>query len=175
MSIGYVQPDDNEHVIIHLAAKVGESLQQRGLFLVSAESCTGGWLGQAVTAIAGSSAWYERGFITYSNLSKNELLNVSLDTLSEFGAVSEETAKDMAIGAQKNSHAQISVAITGIAGPDGGSKAKPVGTVCFAWLQKNVVLISKTCIFKGDRESIRRQSVIKALNGILDLLSKQLN
>ncbi|SER29716.1 nicotinamide-nucleotide amidase [Nitrosomonas sp. Nm51] len=171
MGVINAKSGDNENVITHLAAKVGECLRQKGLFLASAESCTGGWLGQSVTAIAGSSAWYERGFITYSNSSKNELLNVSLVTLEKYGAVSEETAQGMALGAQKNSRAQVTVAITGIAGPDGGSQVKPVGTVCFAWMLKDVTLTSETCRFNGDREYVRRQSVIKALNGILSLLS----
>ncbi|MCB1984323.1 MAG: CinA family protein [Burkholderiales bacterium] len=163
---------DSKQAIICLAAEVGERLRQRGLLLVSAESCTGGWLGQAVTAIAGSSLWYDRGFITYSNRSKNEMLGVSIATLEKYGAVSEITAQEMASGAQKNSHAQVSVAITGIAGPSGGNKAKPVGTVCFAWLFTEGLLNSETCFFTGDRESVRRQSVMKALQGLLKLLDE---
>lgn len=164
---------ESEQAIIHLAAEVGERLRQRGLLLVSAESCTGGWLGQAVTAIAGSSVWYDRGFITYSNFSKNEMLGVSMTTLEKYGAVSEVTAQEMAFGAQRNSHAQVSVAITGIAGPTGGSKTKPVGTVCFAWVLKEGPLNSETCYFNGDRESVRRKSVMKALQGILNLLDER--
>ncbi|MCB1948553.1 CinA family protein [Nitrosomonas sp.] len=172
MGVISAQSSDDENAITQLAARVGKCLRQKDLLLVSAESCTGGWLGQAVTAIAGSSAWYERGFITYSNDAKNELLNVSLAILGKYGAVSEEAARSMALGAQKNSHAHVSVAITGIAGPAGGSKTKPVGTVCFAWMLKDGALTSETCHFSGDRESVRRQSVIKALNGILSLLSR---
>ena len=163
---------DSKQAIKHLAGEVGERLRQQGLLMVSAESCTGGWLGQAITAVAGSSVWYDRGFITYSNFSKNEMLGVSMTTLEKYGAVSEETAQEMAFGAQKNSRAQVSVSITGIAGPTGGNKAKPVGTVCFAWMLKEGPLNSETCFFSGDRESVRRQSVIKALQGMLNLLDE---
>ncbi|HNP25117.1 MAG TPA: nicotinamide-nucleotide amidohydrolase family protein [Nitrosomonas sp.] len=163
---------DNEQTILYLAAKVGERLRQQGLLMVSAESCTGGWLGQIITAVAGSSVWYERGFITYSNLSKHEMLGVSMTALNKYGAVSEVIAQEMAFGAQKNSPAHISVAITGIAGPAGGNKIKPIGTVCFAWAIKGGLSKSETCHFDGDRESVRRQSVAKALQGLLNLLDE---
>lgn len=140
--------------------------------LVTAESCTGGWLGQAVTTVAGSSAWYERGFITYSNLSKCEMLGVSPEKIEENGAVSEETAREMAFGALQRSHAQVAVSITGIAGPSGGSTEKPVGTICFAWVLNDGLVKCKTHHFKGDRDVIRRQSVITALQGILSLLDE---
>ncbi|MCB1935538.1 MAG: CinA family protein [Nitrosomonas sp.] len=153
-----------------LAKAVGEKLKSDGLYLVSAESCTGGWLGQAITTIAGSSEWYDRGFITYSNLSKNEMLQVSFSTLNQYGAVSVEVAQEMALGALKNSHAQISVAITGIAGPGGGSDTKPVGTVCFAWTLKNELTNRKQFLFEGNREAVRQQAVKIALLGILELL-----
>jgi len=155
-----------------LAIQVGERLKQHGLLLVTAESCTGGWLGQVITTVAGSSAWYERGFITYSNRAKCEMLGVSHTTLEECGAVSEEIAQEMAFGALKMSHAQVSVSITGIAGPDGGSEAKPVGTICFAWALKEGLAKHKTYFFSGDRDAIRRQSVITALQGILSLLDE---
>lgn len=161
---------DSELAIIRLAAEVGERLMQQGLLMVSAESCTGGWLGQAITAIAGSSVWYDRGFITYSNRSKNEMLGVSLATLEKHGAVSEVTAQEMAFGAQKNSQVQVSVAITGIAGPTGGNKDKPIGTVCFAWMLKDGPINSETCFFSGNREAVRRQSVMRALQGLMKLL-----
>src|ERR1035437_4219013 len=115
-----------------LATLVGAKLRAKGLMLTTAESCTGGWVAQAVTAIAGSSAWFERGFVTYSDAAKQEMLGVSARTLAAHGAVSEQTARKMAIGALAHSHAQVALAITGIAGPDGGSAEKPVGTVCFA-------------------------------------------
>jgi nicotinamide-nucleotide amidase len=138
--------------------------------LATAESCTGGWVAQAVTAIAGSSAWFERGFVTYSNDAKHELLGVSTGTLQKFGAVSEETAREMARGALARSRAGVAVAVTGIAGPGGGSAAKPVGTVCFAWAGRRGLVRSEIRRFRGGRESVRRQSVIRALEGILELL-----
>ncbi len=153
-----------------LAVKVGERLAQRGLLLVTAESCTGGWLGQAVTAVAGSSAWYERGFITYSNASKCDMLGVQQATLDQYGAVSAQTAQEMALGALNRSRAQISVSITGIAGPDGGTATKPVGMVCFAWAIKEGLVQQETRFFTGNRETIRRLAVATALQGILRLL-----
>ena len=155
-----------------LAADVGFALQSAGLRLVTAESCTGGWVGEAVTAIAGSSDWFDRGFITYSNAAKREVLGVAAATLSQHGAVSEETAREMALGALKQSRAQISVAITGVAGPGGGSADKPVGTVCFAWAKNDAALRSERRLLKGDRTEVRRQSVLIALRGILGLCSQ---
>jgi len=153
-----------------LARKVGAELAQQGLMLASAESCTGGWVGQTITSIAGSSAWYERGFITYTDISKREMLGVSSTTLDQYGAVSEETAYEMAECAIARSHAQVVVSVTGIAGPDGGTAKKPVGTVCFAWLMKDGLARSETHHFSGSREEIRRQAVMGALQGVLDLL-----
>ena len=163
---------DEQDVIFDLAENTGRKLKQHDWFLVSAESCTGGWLGQAITAVAGSSEWYERGFITYSNRAKMEMLQVSSSALQQFGAVSVEVAYEMAAGALKNSPADISVAITGIAGPGGGCALKPVGTVCFAWALKNGLAIRKKLVFAGDREAVRRQAVITALQGILELLEE---
>jgi nicotinamide-nucleotide amidase len=138
--------------------------------LVTAESCTGGWVGQAVTAVPGSSAWYERGYITYSNTAKCEMLGVQQATLDQHGAVSTQTAQEMAIGALNRSHAQISVSISGIAGPDGGTAEKPVGMVCFAWATQDGLVQQETRYFTGDREAIRRQAVATALQGILRIL-----
>ena len=143
---------------------------QHGLKLVTAESCTGGWLGQAVTAVAGSSAWYERGFITYRNLSKCEMLSVQQATLDQYGAVSAQTAQEMVMGALNRSHAQMGVSITGIAGPDGGTAVKPVGMICFAWAIEDGPVRQETRFFKGNRDTIRRLSVATALQGILRLL-----
>jgi nicotinamide-nucleotide amidase len=126
---------------------------------------------QYVTAVAGSSAWFERGFVTYSNASKMQMLGVSLFTLDKHGAVSAETAQEMALGALKNSRAHITVAITGIAGPDGGTSQKPVGTVCFAWADKLGNLVSESRHFPGDRETVRRQSAYHALNHLLSLIN----
>ncbi len=152
-----------------LARRLGRLLKRKGGKLATAESCTGGWAAQAVTAIAGSSGWFERGFVTYSNEAKQELLGVSKATLKKFGAVSEETAREMARGALERSRASVAVSITGVAGPGGGSRAKPVGMVCFGWAKRGT-LRSETRRFKGDRRSVRRQSVIHALEGVIDLL-----
>lgn len=156
--------------LIALATLVGVRLQAKAMMLATAESCTGGWVAQAVTAIAGSSAWFERGFVTYSDAAKQEMLGVSARTLAAHGAVSEQTAREMAAGALAHSRAQVAVAITGIAGPSGGSPDKPLGMVCFAWAAQGGAPIAETRHFKGDRESVRRQSVIAALQGILKLL-----
>ncbi len=152
-----------------LAAQVGAALKARGWMLTTAESCTGGWVGEAVTSVAGSSQWYDRGFITYTNESKQEMLGVSAQTLAEFGAVSEQTVKEMAAGALKHSRADIAVAISGIAGPGGATPGKPVGTVCMAWATRSGAGRSQTFQFQGDRSSVRRQAVLAALRGILAL------
>ena len=149
-----------------LARRVGKRLRARRARLVTAESCTGGWVAQAVTAISGSSAWFERGFVTYSNAAKQELLGVRKKTIRQHGAVSEETAREMAKGALKKSRGTIAVAVTGVAGPTGGSDEKPVGMVCFAFAASRMIS-SETRRFKGSRESVRRQSVVHALKGVL--------
>jgi nicotinamide-nucleotide amidase len=149
-----------------LAQKLGERLKTAGAKLVTAESCTGGWAAQVVTSVAGSSDWFERGFVTYSNDAKRELLGVREETLKKHGAVSEETAREMAQGALDRGRGTVALAVTGVAGPGGGSAAKPVGTVCFAWASARSVR-SETQQFSGDRESVRRQSVIRALEGVL--------
>ena len=140
--------------------------------LVTAESCTGGGLAEILTRIPGSSIWFERGYVTYSNESKHELLSVPPETLEQFGAVSEETARAMAKGAVENSRADFSVAITGIAGPDGGTEEKPVGTVCFAWHSKNGDSNSTQIRFDGDRLKIRQQACMLAMQGLIDILQK---
>lgn len=152
-----------------LAKAVGERLRARAQQLVTAESCTGGWVAQVVTGVAGSSEWFERGFVTYSNASKQEMLGVASDTLARYGAVSEETAREMALGALARSTAGVAIAVTGIAGPSGGTPGKPVGTVCFAWADRRGAH-SETRHFPGDRESVRRQSVVHALEGVLRTL-----
>ena len=153
-----------------LATLVGARLRAEGMLLATAESCTGGWVAQAVTAVAGSSQWFDRGFVTYSNAAKMEMLHVKSNTLRAHGAVSEQTAGEMATGALASGHAHVAVAITGIAGPDGGTADKPVGTVCFAWAQTNRKVHAETRHLSGDRESVRRQSVIAALQGVLEML-----
>jgi nicotinamide-nucleotide amidase len=152
-----------------LARKVGEALKAKGWKLATAESCTGGWVAMQATAIAGSSDWFERGFVTYSNEAKCESLGVKEVTLAQHGAVSEQAAREMAAGALGRSHAQVALAITGIAGPGGGSAQKPVGTVCFAW-SVGGNMRSETRRFDGDRESVRRRSVVRALEGVLESL-----
>jgi nicotinamide-nucleotide amidase len=153
-----------------LAQTLAARLKAKGAKLVTAESCTGGWAAQAVTAIAGSSDWFERGFVTYSNAAKEEMLGVRQETLAKHGAVSEETAREMALGALAKSHGTLALAITGIAGPTGGTAAKPVGTVCFGWAVKGRPAKVETQRFAGDRDAVRRQSVERALRGVLELL-----
>ncbi len=157
-----------------LAAGVGAALKARGLWLVTAESCTGGWIGEAVTAVPGSSAWYERGFVTYTNVAKREMLGVDAHILEQSGAVSEETVRAMVTGALANSHAEVAVAVSGVAGPAGGTAAKPVGTVCIGWGLKSGMPAAETQHFAGDREAVRRQSVERALAGVLALLGSSL-
>jgi nicotinamide-nucleotide amidase len=149
-----------------LAAKLGRRLKAGRARLVTAESCTGGWISQAVTAISGSSDWFERGFVTYSNAAKQDMLGVKERTLEKHGAVSEQTAREMARGALKRSRGTIAVAVTGVAGPAGGTATKPVGTVCFCWATRRARR-SETRRFRGNRESVRRQSVVHALKGLL--------
>jgi len=152
------------------AVQLGQALKARGFMLALAESCTGGMVAEAITSIAGSSAWFDRGFITYSNAAKIDMLDVSSTTLEKFGAVSEQTAAEMAIGALKNSAAQIAGSITGIAGPDGGSPEKPVGTVCFAWAGKNIPVSTCTHWFDGNRNSVRQQAAIFMMTGLIERL-----
>ena len=154
-----------------LAQKVGERLKAARAKLVTAESCTGGWAAQVVTSVAGSSAWFERGFVTYSNEAKHELLGVQESTLRAHGAVSEETAREMAQGALSRGKGTVALAVTGVAGPGGGTLDKPVGMVCFAWASQRSVR-SETQQFSGDRESVRRQSVVRALEGVLQHLER---
>lgn len=153
-----------------LSQAVGAALKDRGLALATAESCTGGWIAEVVTATAGSSDWFERGFVTYSNAAKQEVLGVRAETLRTFGAVSEETASEMVRGAIAHSHAEVALAVTGIAGPTGGSGEKPVGTVCFAWCRRGGAPQVATEWFSGDREAVRRHSVVHALAGLLRMI-----
>jgi len=153
-----------------LSAGVGDTLSAKQLVLACAESCTGGWISEIVTATAGSSGWFDRGFVTYSNAAKQTMLGVAAGTLDAYGAVSEETALAMVRGALAHSVAQVALAVTGIAGPTGGSPGKPVGTVCFAWCRIGHAACSETRQFVGDREAIRRQTAIHSLRGLLALL-----
>ena len=161
------------HDLEQLAAQLGARLAERGEWLAVAESCTGGWLAQAITAIAGSSGWFDRGFVTYSNAAKTDMLGVPEATLACHGAVSEATALAMAQGVLAHSRADWSVAITGIAGPSGGSPEKPVGTVSFAWASRQTGAQAQTRHFTGDRAAVREQAVRHALNGLLDRIAQE--
>jgi nicotinamide-nucleotide amidase len=158
-------PTSND--LISLVQTMADVLGKKQWTLASAESCTGGWLAKSCTDLTGSSAWFDCGFITYSNQSKQDLVNVNKKTLEIHGAVSKQTAIEMAQGALAHSSADICVAITGIAGPDGGTIEKPVGTVWFAWAIKNQGTKTQKYQFKGDREQVRVQAVIAALQGII--------
>lgn len=153
-----------------IAASVGDALRSRGLMLATAESCTGGGVAQWVTSCAGSSGWFERGFITYSNDAKREMLGVRAESLERYGAVSEQVAVGMAEGALVHSSADVSVAVSGIAGPSGGAPEKPVGTVCLAWAVKGGETRARTARFGGEREAVRLDAVEAALQGVLELI-----
>ncbi|MFP5344237.1 MAG: CinA family protein [Gammaproteobacteria bacterium] len=162
-------PDDT--TLAGLARQTGALLKKRGVMLTTAESCTGGYAAQIMTSIPGSSEWFERGFVTYTNLAKHEMLDVPAATLEAHGAVSEPTVRAMAEGALTRSHAQVSLAVSGIAGPSGGTPGKPVGTVCLAWAGKGRETQSRTEHFTGDRDAVRRAAVQSALQGMLDFLA----
>ena len=159
--------------LYELSEKVGAALKARNLMMAAAESCTGGWIGQAVTMVPGSSKWFDRGFVTYTNDAKQEMLGVSAKTLDAFGAVSEQTVREMAAGALARSRAQVAVAVSGIAGPDGGSRTRPVGTVLLAWAEKEGSVEARAMHFEGDRDAVRRKTVIAALDGMLVLLGRK--
>ena len=157
----------------NLAAQVGALLKAHGLMLATAESCTGGGVAQALTEIAGSSVWFERGFVTYSNLSKQQLLGVSAETLKQHGAVSEATVREMVSRALQHSAAQVALAVSGIAGPDGGTPGKPVGTVWFAWGIESGETIAQRHQIAGNRAEVREKAVGIALQGVINLLNKR--
>jgi nicotinamide-nucleotide amidase len=158
--------------IAALAAELGVDLVERKALCATAESCTGGLVAGAITEIAGSSGWFDRGFITYSNEAKMEVLGVPEATLERYGAVSEATARAMAEGAVARSRATIAVAVTGVAGPGGGSPEKPVGMVCFAWARSGAPTVAATRHFPGDRQAVREASVAVALEGLLARLRR---
>lgn len=159
--------------LYELAAQIGVALRARNQMLTVAESCTGGWIGKVITDAAGSSGWFDRGFVTYSNTAKTELLGVRESTLANHSAVSAETVTEMAAGALERSRAGVAVAVSGIAGPDGGSPNKPVGTVYLAWALRDGPVHAQVYHFTGDRESVRRQTVATALQGVLDGFAQQ--
>ena len=155
---------------IELATRVGAALRANGMVLATAESCTGGMIAAAITEIAGSSRWFDRAMVTYSNESKTEMLGIPSGLLSQFGAVSEPAARAMAGGALERSRASMAVAVTGVAGPDGGTKDKPVGMVCFGWAVRGAPTEVETIHFPGDRATVRAMTVRHALLGILKRL-----
>ncbi len=156
--------------LVELARRLGERLQAAGLMAVTAESCTGGMIAAAITEVAGSSHWFERGFVSYSNESKQDLLRVRPGTLRRHGAVSEQTAAEMACGALGHSHAGFAIAVTGVAGPGGGSPEKPVGTVCFGWAIDGVGYATETHRFPGDRAAVRLATARHAMSRAIELL-----
>jgi nicotinamide-nucleotide amidase len=159
--------------VINLATQVGAALKAQGMMLATAESCTGGGVACAMTEIDGSSAWFDRGFVTYSNQAKVEMLGVAPDTLAHFGAVSETTVREMVAGALRNSGAQLALAVSGIAGPGGGTAEKPVGTVWFAWGLEDGASATRLHHLLGSRAEIREQAVRIALQGVLELLDRR--
>ena len=154
--------------LLHAVAK---AVRAKGWMLATAESCTGGWIAKLCTDLAGSSAWFERGFVTYSNAAKQDMLGVQATTLAQYGAVSESVTAEMAAGALQHSRAQVAVSVGGIAGPGGGTATKPVGTVCFGWAVQGGEVRTATRTFEGDREAVRYQAVQYALSGVLQALT----
>jgi nicotinamide-nucleotide amidase len=156
----------------HAAIQLSERLLGKGLSIVTAESCTGGWVAKVLTDIAGSSAWFERGFVTYSNAAKHEMLGVQPELIDAQGAVSEAVVREMVHGAIANSAADLALAVSGVAGPGGGTAEKPVGTVWFAWGRCGSVPVTRMLRFDGERDQVRRQAVLAALQGALDLIER---
>ena len=154
-----------------LAQTIATIFSQRGATLVTAESCTGGWVAKTLTDIAGSSSWFECGVVTYSYEAKESLLGVRPETLEQHGAVSRETVTEMVAGALARFGASVAVAVTGIAGPSGGTQDKPVGTVWIAWKRRGGYAQTQVFHFDGDREAVRRQTVAAALRGVEKILT----
>lgn len=159
---------DNE-TLCALAEELGQRLPRRGWRLVTAESCTGGGIAECVTDIAGSSGWFDRGFVTYSNAAKTALLGIDPTLIENYGAVSEAVVRAMTAGALQASGVDLAVAVSGIAGPAGGTPDKPVGTVWFAWQSAGQEAVTRHEVFAGDRRAVRRQAVGVALRGLLEL------
>lgn len=158
----------NDEQLQQLSHRIGEQLKRRQATVTAAESCTGGWIAKVFTDISGSSAWFERGFVTYSNEAKQQMVGVQDTTLQQHGAVSEQTVREMATGAAKAASAEYAIAVSGIAGPEGGTPDKPVGTVWFAIVGPEGHVLAQRQIFAGDRDAVRRQSVAWALQTLLD-------
>lgn len=154
--------------IYALNQQIGQRLSETHQWLTCAESCTGGLIAGSITDVAGSSAYFDRSFVTYSNQSKHDLLGVKLQTLEQWGAVSEPTVREMAVGALKMANADIAVSVSGIAGPEGGTPDKPVGTVWFGWASRDGRVLADQKIFTGDRQQVRQQAVCYALSVVLE-------
>lgn len=163
----------DDEALATLAAALAAELKAHGRRLATAESCTGGWIAKVCTDLAGSSDWFERGYVSYSNDSKQELLGVRPADIHRFGAVSEEVAMAMANGARERAGVDYALSVSGVAGPGGGSPDKPVGTVCFAWAMSDEGGETETLLFAGDRDDIRRQTVVHALKGLLSRLARR--
>ena len=146
-------------------------LESRQQVLAVAESCTGGWVAKVLTDLPGCSTWFDRGFVTYTNEAKHQMLGVSMKTIDAFGAVSEETVHEMALGVLANSPAHFSLAVSGIAGPSGATAGKPVGTVWFGWAIRDGKVVAEHCCFEGDREAVRAQAVAYALRRLIEIVS----
>lgn len=159
-----------ERTVQELAQVLGEKLTQAGFVVTTAESCTGGGVAYAITEISGSSQWFDRGFVTYSNEAKIQMLGVEKLTIKDFGAVSEQVVEAMAVGAVTHSDADIAVAISGIAGPEGGTDEKPVGTVCISWYNVHSASKTETYLFTGDRSEVRTQAIRLALLGLIEAI-----
>lgn len=163
----------NDEVLLALAHRIGERLGDARLQLVTAESCTGGWVAKLLTDVPGCSAWFERGFVTYSNQSKQDLLGVPAEVIGDHGAVSEATVRAMAEGALRHSEANLALSVSGIAGPGGGRPDKPVGLIWFGWAVQNTQgkpgVHSESRQYNGNRDAVRRQAVARALEGVLEL------
>ena len=166
----FVLPGEQDFA--RLVQKLASGLMKCGWLMATAESCTGGWIAKVCTDLAGSSAWFDRGFVTYSDRAKHDLLGVDFSTLKKAGAVSRATAIQMAEGARYQAGVNAALAVTGIAGPGGGTTDKPVGMVWFAWSLEGRQASSEVMHFQGDRDAVRRQTVKHALNGLLDLLGE---
>jgi nicotinamide-nucleotide amidase len=158
--------------LMNLVRRLGRECRRHGIAVSVAESCTGGALAAAITSISGSSAWFDRGFVTYSNEAKQELLGVSRRTLARFGAVSEETARAMALAVLKRSPSRLAVSVTGIAGPTGATPGKPVGLVWIAWARRRAPVVVRRFHFPGGRPAVRRLAVAEAIAGLLELIEK---
>ncbi len=163
-----MNPEVTHQQLSDLARAIAESLNASGLKLATAESCTGGWVAKLVTEVAGSSAWFDRGFVTYSNEAKQEMLSVPAEVIRKSGAVSREVVAAMTQGALAHSHADWALSVSGVAGPDGGTRDKPVGTVWFAWQVRGAEPHTEVIQFSGDRDAVRRASCAHVMQGLLD-------